>query len=101
MQAAEDESDRLVAKGTATAQQINDLLGLVFEQDYPAVEASKNLQIVVGELESVAIEYLSIEDRDALAPLRDEFSAIAQRAAPAFSILLAPAETEQDVASIT
>lgn len=95
MQSAEDEGDRLVGTGTATARQINELLGMVFEQDYPAVEASKNLQVIVEQLEGRALRYLSIEDPDSLQPVRDEFELIAAQAGPLFNILSSLAETEE------
>ncbi|MEO0383352.1 MAG: methyl-accepting chemotaxis protein [Pseudomonadota bacterium] len=100
MQRAEDQGDRLVASGSATAGQVNDLLGLVFEQDYPAVEAAKNIQIRVEQLEGIATRYLSVENPDALEPLRQEFIAVAQGAAPAFDILETLAETEANRAEV-
>jgi methyl-accepting chemotaxis protein len=100
MQRAEDEGDRLVASGTASARQVNDLLGLVFEEDYPAVEAAKNIQISVEQLEGIATRYLSVEDQNALEPLRQEFIAVAEGAAPAFEILETLAETDADRAEV-
>ncbi|MEM1283803.1 MAG: methyl-accepting chemotaxis protein [Pseudomonadota bacterium] len=100
MQNAEDEGDRLVATGNASASRINDLLGMVFEQDYPAVEESKNLQITVEELEGTATRYLGEEDANALPAIRDEFIALAQSATVRFEHLLELAETPQDVATI-
>ena len=88
MQSAEDEGDRLLESGTATPRQINDLLGTVFEEDYPSVEASKNLQIIVEQLEGTATAYLAIESQDALAAVREEFEAVAATAADDFEILL-------------
>lgn len=96
MQNAEDEGDRLVSTGTATARQVNDLLGLVFEQDYPAVEAAKNLEIIVEQLEGAALRYLSIEAPDQLEAVRDEFQMIAGLAGPYFETLLQLAETDQE-----
>lgn len=100
MQLAEDEGDSLVASGFASASQVNDLLGLVFEQDYPAVEAAKNLQIVVEQLEGTATIYLSTEAEADLAEVREEFEAIAASAAASFEILVQIAETPEDLAAI-
>jgi len=100
MQLAEDEGDSLVASGTASASQVNDLLGLVFEQDYPAVEAAKNLQIVVEQLEGIATEYLSEEDSASLETIRVAFESTAASAAEFFDILVSIAETPEDVANI-
>jgi len=95
MQEAEDEADRLAIIG-ASAQQINDLVGAIFEEDYPAVEASKNLQLVVEELESIATRYLTIESQAELDPVRQEFITVVQRAGPNFDIMETLAETEAD-----
>lgn len=96
MQNAKDEGDRLVSSGTATARQVNDLLGLVFEQDYPAVEAAKNLQIAIEQLEGAATRYLSIEGTAELDPVRLDFEMIAEGAGPYFETLLQLAETDQE-----
>ena len=100
MQDAEDEGDRLIAAGNASARQINDLLGLVFEQDYPTVEESKNLQITVEQLEGTATRYLAAQNLDALPPIRDDFIALSQSADARFDRLLELAETPADVAAI-
>lgn len=100
MQAAEDRGDELTANGTATVNELNDLLGDLFEEDYPAVEEAKNLQIVVEQLEGTATRYLSIEDAASLPLVRDEFIAVANSAAPRFAKLLEIAETESDRKSI-
>ncbi len=100
MQNAEDEADRLVATGNASAQAINNLLGLVFEEDYPAVEASKNLQIIIEQIEGAAMRYLSIESPDDLAPARDEFDAAVARADGNFDIMHRVAETDADRAEV-
>jgi methyl-accepting chemotaxis protein len=100
MQDAEDEGDRLVATGSTNVGQINDLLGMLFEQDYPAVELSKDLQITVEQLEGTATRYLAIEDINALEPIRLEFIALAESASGRFEQLLDLAETPQDAAAI-
>lgn len=96
MQNAKDEGDRLVSSGTATARQVNDLLGLVFGQDYPSVEAAKNLQIAIEQLEGAATRYLSIEGTAELDPVRLDFEMIAEGAGPYFETLLQLAETDQE-----
>ena len=99
MQTAEDEADRLTAQG-GSARQINDLLGLIFEEDYPTVEASKNLQRIVEELEAIATRYLTIEARDALATIREEFASVAASGEANFQIMQDLAETEEDLAEV-
>jgi methyl-accepting chemotaxis protein len=100
MQQAENEGDRLTQSGQATAAQVNDLLGLVFEEDYPAVEASKDLQVLVEQLEGTALAYLSIEQIEAAPSIRETFLALAAAAQPHFDTLLALAETPQDTAQV-
>lgn len=100
MQLAENEGDSLVASGTASAGQVNDLLGLVFEQDYPAVEAAKNLQIIVEQLEGTATLYLSEESPEDLVEIREEFEAIAASAVANFETLAELSETPEDLAAI-
>jgi methyl-accepting chemotaxis protein len=96
MQQAEDEGDRLVATGAADAGQINDLMGLIFEKDYPAVEAAKNLQVIVEQLEGLATSYLGTEDKAALQPIRDGFEATAESAQQWFDVLTNLAESDAD-----
>lgn len=100
MQLAEDEGDALVASGTASARQVNDLLGLVFEQDYPAVEAAKNLQIIVEQLEGAATRFLSVENQDDLGPIREEFDLVAASAVEQFEILTRLSETPEDLVMV-
>lgn len=100
MQMAEDEGDELVASGIASAGQVNDLLGLVFEQDYPAVEAAKNLQIIVEQLEGTATLFLSTESQEELVPVREEFEAVAASAVENFDILIQISETPEDIALV-
>lgn len=99
MQTAEDEADRLASIG-ASAQRVNDLVGAIFEEDYPAVEASKNLQLVVEELEAIATQYLTLESQAALEPVRQEFITVVERAAPNFDIMETLAETEAGRAEV-
>ncbi len=100
MQAAEAEGDALISSGSANARQINDLLGTLFEQDFPAVAASKDLQITVEQLEGMAAQYLGIEDMDQLASVRDAFVTEAMTAGPRFDRLLEIAESDADRAEI-
>lgn len=101
MQVAEDRGDELAASGTATVSELNDVLGRLFEEDYPAVEEAKNLQIVVEQLEGTATLYLAMEDKADLPAVRDEFIAVAASASPRFDKLLQLAETQSDRDDIT
>ena len=96
MQAIENEGDALAASGVATAASVNALLGRLFEEDYPVVEASLKLQSIVLEMQDTAGEYMAIEDPRALRRTADEFAALSSRAAPHIEVLTALAETQQD-----
>ena len=100
MQIAEDEADRLASIG-ASADRINALVGSIFEEDYPAVEASKDLQLIVEELEAVATRYLTIESVPALEPARREFTDLVARAAPHFDLMRSLAETEAEAEEVS
>jgi len=97
---AEEEADRLVASGQATALRLNDLIGALFEEDYPAVEASFRLQVIVEQLEGVAEAYLSVLDAADLPARRAAFADIAAEAQPWFDVLLAVAESDAERARL-
>ena len=94
METAQEEGNRLVFSGTATAWEVNDLLRTLFAQDYPAIEASKNLQITVGQLKGSVTRYLSITNMDDLAPVREEFVTLIEGADTHFAQLRAVAEVQ-------
>lgn len=96
MQAVEDEGDRLVLTDGATVAQMNDLLGSLFEEDYPVVEAALKLQRLVMEMQDTAGEYMAEENIDALPAISDEFMRLAESAQPKFDILHQLAEQEED-----
>ena len=93
---AEEEADRLVASGRATVGRLNDLIGALFEEDYPAVEASFRLQVIVEQLEGVAEVYLSVDDPADLPDWRARFAAIAADAQPWFDTLIAVSESDAE-----
>ena len=98
MSRAEDKGDELVASGTATAADVNEVLGGLFETDYPAVEAALKLQRLIMEMQDTAGEYLATESAaDLETPLR-EFQALAEAAQPHFKVLADLAESEEDKA---
>ena len=97
MQKVEDEGDRLVRSGTATARDLNDLLGSLFEQDYPMVEASLKLQRIVIEMQDTAGEYLASDNDEELRIASTEFKQLVESTAPFFTILREYAETEDDL----
>ena len=98
MQAAENRADELAAISTTTATQLNDLIGELFEVDYPAYEAAVHLQLIVAVLEGAAREYMASEQPEELGGIRKEFTDAYALAAPQFSVLSQRAEndTERD-----
>ena len=96
MQNFEDEGDRLTASGQASADQVNDLLGDLFEQEYPVVEAALKLQRKVMEMQDTAGEYMAVEEPAGLETASTEFQALATAAQPYFDVLHTLAETQED-----
>ena len=72
MRRAEARGDQLVRQG-AGADQVNVLLGKLFENDFPVVRAALLLQGQIHAMESQAREYLNDRDPKALAEVRARF----------------------------
>ncbi|MEH0022453.1 MAG: methyl-accepting chemotaxis protein [Desulfobacter sp.] len=96
MQKAEDYGDELVARGNATADQINDILGELFEKDYPVVEASLKLQALIFNIQDTCGEYLAEEDITKLDSIREEFQTLFGKAGEFIKVLSDLAETDED-----
>ena len=96
MQAAEDSADELAGIPSTTAQTLNDLIGELFEVDYPAYEAAVQLKFIVAVLEGAAREYLASEDPDALEGIRMEFTESYAEVAPQFAVLFDRAENDTE-----
>lgn len=94
MQAAEDRADELAAIPTTTATQLNDLVGELFEVDYPAYEAAVQLQLIVAVLEGAAREYMASENPDELEVIRTEFTDAYALVEPQFLVLRDRAEND-------
>ncbi|WP_281546897.1 methyl-accepting chemotaxis protein [Pseudoalteromonas sp. PAR1] len=95
MQKAEDEGDALVARG-GSASAVNDVLGSLFESDYPVVEAALKLQRLVIEMQDTSGEYLAEEDPANLPNIQKEFEALAKQADEYFTVLTNLAESDED-----
>ncbi len=95
MAEAEEEGDRLAQTGAGAAQ-LNDVLGRLFEEDYPVVEAALKLQRLVMEMQDTAGEYLAEEDAARLAPIQAEFMALYDSTRAFTQILGDLAETQED-----
>lgn len=92
----EHEGDNLVASGRATAEEVNTLLGTLFEEDYPVVEAALKLQRLVLEMQDTAGEYLAEEDFANLETHNATFNDLKTKTLPHFEILERLAETDED-----
>ena len=100
MQRIEDEGDALVQSGQATARNLNDLLGSLFEEDYPMVEASLKLQKLVIEMQDTAGEYLASDEPEELAASQKNFSDLVESTKPYFVVLENFSETDDDRADL-
>ncbi len=93
-----DRGDQLLLFSGAKAEDINAILGNLFESEYPVVEAALKLQRVVVEMQDTAGEYLAARSiADLEAPLAN-FNALAESAQPHFEVLTTLAETNNDKA---
>lgn len=96
MAKAEDRGDELAAQPYATAKDVNDVLGELFERDYPVVEAALKLQRYVIEMQETAGEYLAEEDAANLPAIRKNYDELGNTVMSLMTILEDLAETEED-----
>ena len=94
---AEEEGDILTRRG-ASAAQLNDVLGRLFEEDYPVVEAALKLQRIVMEMQDTAGEYLAEEMPENLPAIQATFLDLYASTKPHVDVLVKLAETEEDKA---
>jgi len=95
MQASENEGDEIVAKG-GSAKHVNDLLGELFEKDYPVVEAALKLQRLIIEMQDTSGEYLAEENPELLEEISINFNDLANKTNTYFKVIVDLAETDQD-----
>ena len=95
MQKAEDDGDLLVSEG-ADASAVNDVLGELFEKDYPVVEAALKLQRLILEMQDTSGEYLAEENPELLPNIQNEFLALSEQSKEYFTVLTELAESEED-----
>ena len=95
MAVAEEQGDRLQASGGSSAE-VNDVLGELFERDYPMVRAALTLQRLVIEMQDTAGEYLAANDLADLDGIRGEFDTLYATTAPELDTLDQFAETDAD-----
>ncbi|WP_407333406.1 methyl-accepting chemotaxis protein [Enterovibrio sp. 27052020O] len=96
MAKAEDKGDMLATQYGATASDVNDVLGELFERDYPVVEAALKLQRYVIEMQDTAGEYLAEEDATKLPAIRKNFDALAVEVVSLMAVLEELAESDED-----
>ena len=92
---AEEEGDVLARRGASGAQ-LNDVLGRLFEEDYPVVEAALKLQRIVMEMQDTAGEYLAEEEPENLPAIQANFLDLNDSTKPHVDVLVRLAETEED-----
>uniref|UniRef100_UPI0013C342F8 MCP four helix bundle domain-containing protein n=1 Tax=Algihabitans albus TaxID=2164067 RepID=UPI0013C342F8 len=92
---AEEEGDVLTRRG-ASAAQVNEILGRLFEEDYPVVEAALKLQRVVMEMQDTAGEYLAEELPENLPAIQATFLDLNDSTAAFVDVLVELAETDED-----
>ncbi|MBV7317431.1 methyl-accepting chemotaxis protein [Shewanella sp. NIFS-20-20] len=96
MAKAENKGDTLAKSPQATAQDVNAILGELFERDYPVVEAALKMQRYVMEMQDTAGEYLAEEDPALLAAIRENFDELSRLVVENINILDELAESEED-----
>lgn len=96
MAKAEEEGDRLEQIG-ANSGAINSVLGQLFDQDYPVVEAALKSQRLIIEMQDTAGEFLAEEKAVNLPNIETEFQKLNEAVLPHLNVLKDLAETEEDV----
>ncbi|WP_394209337.1 methyl-accepting chemotaxis protein [Enterovibrio calviensis] len=96
MAKAEARGDALAVQFGATAGDVNDVLGELFERDYPVVEAALKLQRYVIEMQDTAGEYLAEEDANNLPAIRTNFDELGLQVVSLVAILDNLAESAED-----
>ncbi|MET1411336.1 methyl-accepting chemotaxis protein [Roseibium sp. HPY-6] len=100
MAAAEEQGDTLVASGEATAEGLNQILGDLFEREYPMVEAALKLRSLVNAIEASVGEVMAEENPDRIDEQRAAFAAVAGEADQWLAALAEYSETDADRADI-
>lgn len=95
MAKAEEEGDALTRSG-ADAAAVNGVLGQLFDQDYPVVEAALKLQRLIIEMQDTAGEYLAEQRPDRLEPVESDFLSLHAAVRPHLEVLENLAETDED-----
>jgi len=92
---AEEEGDRL-EEINASGAAVNKVLGELFDQDYPVVEAALKLQRLTMEIQDTAGEYLAEERIASLKDIQENFSSLFKKTHEQISTIKKLAETTDE-----
>lgn len=92
----EEQADQIVEAGTASVGVLNHLIGNLFEEHYPVVEAALKLQSLIIEMQDTAGEYMTTETEEGTRQPAIEFKKLTVSAQPYFDVLHQLAETTED-----
>lgn len=95
MAKAEEEGDRLAALG-ADGHSVNGVLGQLFDEDYPVVEAALKMQRLIIELQDTAGEYVAERNPENLGSIESEFLSLYEGVDPHLLVLKNLTETQKD-----
>lgn len=96
MAKAEERGDVLAASSTATVNQLNQILGELFEREYPMVEAALKLTSIVNAIEASAAEFMAAEQQSILPDLRISYNDIEAQSVEWFDRLKENSESDED-----
>ncbi len=100
MRAAEENADRLSGMPSTTVSQINTLLHQIFDRDFPAVVAAKEVEKLVLEMDEIAYEYVSANSAAELDKLEEKFMGAQAKAVGHFETLKKFAKDSQESTQI-
>ncbi len=92
---AEEEGDRLERSG-ASAGDVNRVLGGLYDQDYPVVEASFKFQRLILEMQDSVREYMVEESPEKLTEIRGKYEQNKRLATPYLNLIKQLSETEKE-----
>ncbi len=95
MAKAEELGDTLAEAGSG-GEEVNRVLGQLFDQDYPVVEAALKLQRIVAAMQDTAGEYLAEETAPALDRIEADFAELEEAGKPHLEVLKVLAESDED-----
>lgn len=100
MAAAEEQGDKLIASGAANVEEMNDILGNLFEREYPMVEAALKLRSLVNAIEASVGEVAAEEELARIPDLRKAYDEVTGEGTQWLDALAKFSETDADRADI-